>query len=167
MSEGFVNPQIEPLLPTLLFYIKNSFWEEVFPFLPQECRKEKGSRELLTMRKIFNILKSIRHIIPCPYQNGFLWVSDSWVVIAHKFVVKKTGRTIEDMTWEEEFYLYDRPWGMILGTAVKAKDNRLPFMMLPQRPKAYLVAMCLYNLMNNYTEMRKHGIPKCFSFIVS
>lgn len=167
MTEGFVNPQTEPLLPTLLFYIKNSSWEEVFPFLPQECREEKCSRDFLTMRKIFNILKSFRHIIPCPYQNGFLWVSDSWVVIAHRFVVKKTERTIEDMTWEEEFYLYDRPWGMILGTAVKAKDNRLPFMMLPQRPEAYLVAMCLYNLMNNYTEMRKHGIPKCFSFIVS
>lgn len=179
MNEGFVNLQTEPLSPTLLFYIKNSSWEEVLPFLLQECRKEKGNREFLTMRKIFNILKSFRHIIPCPYQNGFLWVSDSWVVIAHRFVVKKTGviahrffvkktgQTIEDMTWEEEFYLHDRPWGMILGTAVKAKDNRLPFMMLPQRPKAYLVAMCLYNLMYNYTEMRKYGIPKCFSFIVS
>ena len=164
MSEGFVNLKTEPLLPTLLFYIKNSSWEEVFPFLLQECGK---GQELLTMRKIFNILKTIRHIIPCPYQNGFLWVSDTWVVIAHSFVVKKTGRTIEDMTWEQEFYLYDRSWGMILGTAVKAKDNRLPFMMLPQRPKAYLVAMCLYNLMYNYTEMRKYGIPKCFSFIVS
>ena len=98
--------------------------------------------------------------------KGFLWVSDTWVVIAHRFVVKKTGRTIEDMTWEEEFYLYDRSWGMILGTAVKAKDNRLPFMMLPQRPKAYLVAMCLYNLMYNYIQMRKYGIPKCSSFFI-
>ena len=53
MSEGFVNPQIEPLLPTLLFYIKNSYWEEVAPVLAQECRKEKDRRELLTMRKIF------------------------------------------------------------------------------------------------------------------
>ena len=60
----------------------------------------------------------------------------------------------------EEFYLYERPWSMILGTPVKAWDNRLPFMMLPQHPNAYYAAMCLYNMVNNNTEMKKHKIPK-------
>ena len=61
---------------------------------------------------------------------------------------------------EEEFYLYERPWSMILGTPVKAWDNRLPFMMLPQHPNAYYAAMCLYNMVNNEKEMKKHKIPK-------
>ena len=61
---------------------------------------------------------------------------------------------------EVEFYLYERPWSMILGTPVKAWDNRLPFMMLPQHPNAYYAAMCLYNMVDNNTEMKKHKIPK-------
>ena len=60
----------------------------------------------------------------------------------------------------EEIYLYERPWSMILGTPVKAWDNRLPFMMLPQHPNAYYAAMCLYNMVNNEKEMKKHKIPK-------
>ncbi|WP_228112338.1 hypothetical protein, partial [Segatella copri] len=54
----------------------------------------------------------------------------------------------------------ERPWSMILGTPVKAWDNRLPFMMLPQHPNAYYAAMCLYNMVDNNTEMKKHKIPK-------
>ncbi len=166
LSEGFVSQLTQPVLPTLLYYIKNCSWEEVLPFLLQECcGKEKERQNLQTMRKFFKVLKSYRQIVPCRYPDGFLWVSDTWVVIAHRFAAKKTGQIIEDMMWDQEFYLHDQSWSMILGTPVKAKENRLPFMMLPQRPKAYLVAMCLYNLMYNYTEMRKHGIPKCFSFI--
>ena len=94
-----------------------------------------------------------------------MWASGTWVVIAHKFKTKRTGQIVESQALEEEFYLYERPWSMILGTPVKAWDNRLPFMMLPQHPNAYYAAMCLYNMclynmVNNEKEMKKHKIPK-------
>lgn len=159
LSESFISLSADPVLPTLLYYMKNCSWEEVLPILQKECGEDIGLQKLSVMHKAFILLNSFRQVIPCPNPNGFLWVDGSWVVIAHRFKLKKTGKTLEDMTWEEEFYLYERPWHMILGTAVKAKDNRLPFMMLPQHPNAYYTAMCLYNMVDNDTEMKKHKIP--------
>lgn len=112
------------------------------------------------MHKVYALLKAYRHVTPCPYKNGFMWASGTWVVIAHKFKTKRTGQIVESQALEEEFYLYERPWSMILGTPVKAWDNRLPFMMLPQHPNAYYTAMCLYNMVDNEKEMKKHKIPK-------
>lgn len=160
LREGFVSLSADPVLPTLLYYMKNCSWEEVLPILQKECGEDMQIQKQPIMHKAFTLLKAFRQVVPCPDPNGFLWVDGSWVVIVHRFKLKKTGRIIEDMTAEEEFYLYERPWSMILGTAVKAKDNRLPFMMLPQHPKVYYVAMCLYNMVNNNTEMKKYKIPK-------
>lgn len=160
LREGFVDQLTEPLLPTLLFYMKNSTWKDVLTCLQQENEGAKAISNLTVMHRVYTLLKASRRVTPCPYQNGFMWVSGTWVVIAHKFKSKRTGQTIESQASEEEFYLYERPWSMILGTAVKAWDNRLPFMMLPQHPNAYFAAMCLYNMVDNDTEMRKHEILK-------
>lgn len=160
LREGFVDQLTETLLPTLLFYMKNSTWKDVLTCLQQENEGAKAISNLTVMHRVYTLLKASRRVTPCPYQNGFMWVSGTWVVIAHKFKSKRTGQTIESQASEEEFYLYERPWSMILGTAVKAWDNRLPFMMLPQHPNAYFAAMCLYNMVDNDTEMRKHEILK-------
>lgn len=160
LSEGFVDQQTEPLLPTLLFYIKNSTWKDVLTCLQQESEGSKVNGNITLLHSVYTLLKASRRVIPCPYQNGFMWTSETWAVIAHKFKSKRTGQIVECETSEEEFYLYERPWSMILGTAVKAWDNRLPFMMLPQHPNAYYAAMCLYNMVDNNTEMKKHKIPK-------
>ena len=160
LSEGFVNQLTEPLLPTLLFYIKNSTWEDVLACLQQENEDSKVNNNFTVLHRVYTLLKAYRHVTPCPYKNGFMWASGTWVVIAHKFKTKRTGQIVECQASEEEFYLYERPWSMILGTPVKAWDNRLPFMMLPQHPNAYYAAMCLYNMVNNEKEMKKHKIPK-------
>ena len=160
LSEGFVDQQTEPLLPTLLFYIKNSTWEDVLACLQQESEGAKVNGNIKVLHSVYTLLKATRRVTPCPYQNGFMWTSETWAVIAHKFKSKRTGQIVECEASEEEFYLYERPWSMILGTAVKAWDNRLPFMMLPQHPNAYYAAMCLYNMVDNNTEMKKHKIPK-------
>ena len=160
LSEGFVNQLTEPLLPTLLFYIKNSTWEDVLACLQQENEGSKVNDNIKVLHRVYALLKAYRHVTPCPYKNGFMWVSRTWVFIAHKFKTKRTGQIVESQAPEEEFYLYERPWSMILGTPVKAWDNRLPFMMLPQHPNAYYAAMCLYNMVNNEKEMKKHKIPK-------
>ena len=160
LSEGFVDQQTEPLLPTLLFYIKNSTWKDVLTCLQQESEGSKVNGNIKVLHSVYTLLKASRRVIPCPYQNGFMWTWETWAVIAHKFKSKRTGQIVECETSEEEFYLYERPWSMILGTAVKAWDNRLPFMMLPQHPNAYYAAMCLYNMVNNNPEMKKHKIPK-------
>ena len=160
LSEGFVDQLTEPLLPTLLFYIKNSTWEDVLACLQQENEESKVSSNFTVLRRVYALLKASHRVTPCPYKNGFMWVSGTWVVIAHKFKSKRTGQIVECQASEEEFYLYERQWSMILGTAVKAMDNRLPFMMLPQNPKAYYAAMCLYNMVDNDTEMKKHKISK-------
>lgn len=160
LSEGFVNQLTEPLLPTLLFYIKNSTWEDVLACLQQKNEDSKVNNNFTVLHRVYALLKAYRHVTPCPYKNGFMWASGTWVVIAHKFKTKRTGQIVESQTPEEEFYLYERPWSMILGTPVKAWDNRLPFMMLPQHPNAYYAAMCLYNMVNNEKEMKKHKIPK-------
>ncbi len=159
-SEGFVDQLAEPLLPTLLFYIKNSTWEDVLTCLQQEDEGVKVSSSFTVLHRVYSLLKASRCITSCPYKNGFMWASGTWVVIAHKFKSKRTGQIVESQASEEEFYLNERPWSMILGTAVKAWENRLPFMMLPQHPNAYYAAMCLYNMVDNYTEMKKHKIPK-------
>lgn len=160
LSEGFVNQLTEPLLPTLLFYIKNSTWEDVLACLQQKNEDSKVNNNFTVLHRVYALLKAYRHVTPCPYKNGFMWVRGTWVVIAHKFKTKRTGQIVESQAPEEEFYLYERPWSMILGTPVKAWDNRLPFMMLPQHPNAYYTAMCLYNMVDNNTEMKKHKIPK-------
>ena len=160
LSEGFVNQLTEPLLPTLLFYIKNSTWEDVLACLQQKNEDSKVNNNFTVLHRVYALLKAYRHVTPCPYKNGFMWASGTWVVIAHKFKTKRTGQIVECETSEEEFYLYERPWSMILGTPVKAWDNHLPFMMLPQHPNAYYAAMCLYNMVDNNTEMKKHKIPK-------
>lgn len=160
LREGFVNQLTEPLLPTLLFYIKNSIWKDVLTCLQQENEGAKSISNLTVLHRVYTLLKASRRVTPCPYQNGFMWVSGTWVLIAHKFKSKRTGQIIECQASEEEFYLYERPWSMILGTAVKAWDNRLPFMMLPQHPNAYYAAMCLYNMVDNGAEMKKHRISK-------
>ncbi len=160
LSEGGVNQLTEPLLPTLLFYIKNSTWKDVLACLQNENEETKLSSSFMVLHRVYVLLKATRRVIPCPYQNGFMWVSGTWVVIAHKFKPKRTEQILECETFEEEFYLYERPWSMILGTAVKARDNRLPFMMLPQHPKAYYAAMCLYNMVNNKTERKKYKFPE-------
>ena len=160
LSEGFVDQQTEPLLPTLLFYIKNSTWKDVLTCMQQENEGPKVNNNMMLLHSVYTLLKASRRVIPCPYHNGFMWVSGTWAVIAHKFKAKRTGQIVECETSEEEFYLHERPWSMILGTAVKAWDNRLPFMMLPQHPNAYYAAMCLYNMVDNNTEMKKHKIPK-------
>ena len=159
LSEGFVDQQTEPLLPTLLFYIKNSTWKDVLTCLQQESEGAKVNGNITLLHSVYTLLKASRRVIPCPYHNGFMWVG-TWAAIAHKFKSKRTGQIVECETSEEEFYLYERPWSMILGTAVKAWNNRLPFMMLPQHPNAYYAAMCLYNMVNNNPEMKKHKIPK-------
>ena len=160
LSEGFVDQQTEPLLPTLLFYIKNSTWEDVLACLQQENEDSKVNNNSTVLHRVYALLKAYRHVTPCPYKNGFMWVRGTWVFIAHKFKTKRTGQIVESQAPEAEFYLYERPWSMILGTPVKAWDNRLPFMMLPQHPNAYYAAMCLYNMVNNEKEMKKHKIPK-------
>ena len=160
LSEGFVNQLTEPLLPTLLFYIKNSTWEDVLACLQQENEDSKVNNNSTVLHRVYALLKAYRHVTPCPYKNGFMWVRGTWVFIAHKFKTKRTGQIVESQAPEAEFYLYERPWSMILGTPVKAWDNRLPFMMLPQHPNAYYAAMCLYNMVNNEKEMKKHKIPK-------
>lgn len=160
LSEGFVDQLTEPLLPTLLYYIKNSTWEDILTCMQQENEESKVNCDFNVLHRVYSLLKASRFIIPSPYKRGFMWVSGTWVVIAHKFKSKRTGQIIESQASEEEFYLYERPWSMILGTAVKAWDNRLPFMMLPQHPNAYYAAMCLYNMVDNDTEMKKHKIPK-------
>ena len=160
LSEGFVNQLTEPLLPTLLFYIKNSTWEDVLACLQQENEDSKVNNNFTVLHRVYTLLKAYRHVTPCPYKNGFMWVRGTWVFIAHKFKTKRTGQIVESQAPEAEFYLYERPWSMILGTPVKAWDNRLPFMMLPQHPNAYYAAMCLYNMVDNNTEMKKHKIPK-------
>lgn len=160
LSEGFVNQLTEPLLPTLLFYIKNSTWEDVLVCLQQKNEDSKVNNNFTVLHRVYALLKAYRHVTPCPYKNGFMGASGTCVVIAHKFKSKRTGQIVECETSEEEFYLYERPWSMILGTPVKAWDNRLPFMMLPQHPNAYYAAMCLYNMVNNEKEMKKHKIPK-------
>ena len=162
MSEGFVDCLAEPLLPTLLFYMKNSSWKDVLPIFQQENEESEVNISYPAMRRVYAMLKASRHVKQCPYKNGFMWVSGTWGVIAHKFVYRKTGRMIEGIGSEEEFYLYQRPWSMILGTAVKAKVNRLPFMGLPQPTNAYYVAMCLYNMVQNDAEMKKHKMFNCF-----
>ena len=160
LSEGFVNQLTEPLLPTLLFYIKNSTWEDVLACLQQKNEDSKVNNNFTVLHRVYALLKAYRHVTPCPYKNGFMWTSETFAVIAHKFKSKRTGQIVECEASEEEFYLYERPWSMILGTPVKAWDNRLPFMMLPQHPNAYYAAMCLYNMVDNNTEMKKHKIPK-------
>lgn len=161
LSEGFVNQLTEPLLPTLLFYIKNSTWEDVLACLQQKNEDSKVNNNSTVLHRVYALLKAYRHVTPCPYKNGFMWVRGTWVFIAHKFKTKRTGQIVESsQALEQEFYLYERPWSMILGTPVKAWDNRLPFMMLPQHPNAYYAAMCLYNMVNNEKEMKKHKIPK-------
>ncbi len=160
LSEGFVNQLTEPLLPTLLFYIKNSTWEDVLACLQQKDEDSKVNNNSTVLHRVYALLKAYRHVTPCPYKNGFMWVRGTWVFIAHKFKTKRTGQIVESQALEQEFYLYERPWSMILGTPVKAWDNRLPFMMLPQHPNAYYAAMCLYNMVNNEKEMKKHKIPK-------
>ena len=161
LSEGFVNQLTEPLLPTLLFYIKNSTWEDVLAYLQQKNEDSKVNNNFTVLHRVYALLKAYRHVTPCPYKNGFMWVRGTWVFIAHKFKTKRTGQIVESsQALEQEFYLYERPWSMILGTPVKAWDNRLPFMMLPQHPNAYYAAMCLYNMVDNNTEMKKHKIPK-------
>ena len=160
LSEGFVNQLTEPLLPTLLFYIKNSTWEDVLACLQQKNEDSKVNNNSTVLHRVYALLKAYRHVTPCPYKNGFMWVRGTWVFIAHKFKTKRTGQIVENQAPEAEFYLYERPWSMILGTPVKAWDNRLPFMMLPQHPNAYYAAMCLYNMVNNEKEMKKHKIPK-------
>lgn len=162
LSEGFVGHSTEPLLPTLLFYMKNSSWKNVLPIFQQENEESDVNINYPAMRRAYATLKAYRHVNQCPYKNGFMWVSGTWVVIAHKFKYRKTGRMIEGLGSEEEFYLYQRPWSMILGTAVKAKVNRLPFMGLPQPSNAYYVAMCLYNMVQNDAEMKKHKMFNCF-----
>ena len=159
LSEGFVNQLTEPLLPTLLFYIKNSTWEDVLACLQQKNEDSKVNNNSTVLHRVYALLKAYRHVTPCPYKNGFMWVRGTWVFIAHKFKTKRTGQIVESQAPEAEFYLYERPWSMILGTPVKAWDNRLPFMMLPQHPNAYYAAMCLYNMVDNNTEMKKHKIP--------
>ena len=160
LSEGFVNQLTEPLLPTLLFYIKNSTWEDVLACLQQKNEDSKVNNNSTVLHRVYALLKAYRHVTTCPYKNGFMWVRGTWVFIAHKFKTKRTGQIVESQAPEAEFYLYERPWSMILGTPVKAWDNRLPFMMLPQHPNAYYAAMCLYNMVNNEKEMKKHKIPK-------
>ena len=160
LSDGFVNQLTEPLLPTLLFYIKNSTWEDVLACLQQENEDSKVNNNFTVLHRVYTLLKAYRHVTPCPYKNGFMWVRGTWVFISHKFKTKRTGQIVESQAPEAEFYLYERPWSMILGTPVKAWDNRLPFMMLPQHPNAYYAAMCLYNMVNNEKEMKKHKIPK-------
>lgn len=160
LSEGFVNQLTEPLLPTLLFCIKNSTWEDVLACLQQKNEDSKVNNNSTELHRVYALLKAYRHVTPCPYKNGFMWVRGTWVFIAHKFKTKRTGQIVESQAPEAEFYLYERPWSMILGTPVKAWDNRLPFMMLPQHPNAYYAAMCLYNMVNNEKEMKKHKIPK-------
>jgi hypothetical protein len=160
LSEGFVNQLTEPLLPTLLFCIKNSTWEDVLACLQQKNEDSKVNNNSTVLHRVYALLKAYRHVTPCPYKNGFMWVRGTWVFIAHKFKTKRTGQIVESQAPEAEFYLYERPWSMILGTPVKAWDNRLPFMMLPQHPNAYYAAMCLYNMVNNEKEMKKHKIPK-------
>ena len=160
LSEGFVDQQTEPLLPTLLFYLKNCTWKDVLTCLQQESKGSTVNDNITVLHSVYVLLKATRRVTRCPYKNGFMWVSGTFAVIAHKFKSKRTGQIIECEASEEEFYLYERPWSMILGTAVKAWDNRLPFMMLPQHPNAYYAAMCLYNMVNNNPEMKKHKIPK-------
>ena len=165
LSEGFVNQLTEPLLPTLLFYIKNSTWEDVLACLQQENEDSKVNNNSTVLHRVYALLKAYRHVTPCPYKNGFMWVRGTWVFIAHKFKTKRTGQIVESQAPEAEFYLYERPWSMILGTPVKAWDNRLPFMMLPQHPNAYYAAMCLYNMVNNEKEMKKPYFPQHYNLI--
>lgn len=68
LSEGFVNQLTEPLLPTLLFYIKNSTWEEVLACLQQKDEDSKVNNNFTVLHRVYALLKAYRHVTPCPYK---------------------------------------------------------------------------------------------------
>lgn len=68
LSEGFVNQLTEPLLPTLLFYIKNSTWEDVLACLQQENEDSKVNNNFTVLHSVYVLLKAYRHVTPCPYK---------------------------------------------------------------------------------------------------
>lgn len=68
LSEGFVNQLTEPLLPTLLFYIKNSTWEDVLACLQQKDEDSKVNNNSTVLHRVYALLKAYRHVTPCPYK---------------------------------------------------------------------------------------------------
>lgn len=68
LSEGFVNQLTEPLLPTLLFYIKNSTWEDVLACLQQKNEDSKVNNNSTVLHRVYALLKAYRHVTPCPYK---------------------------------------------------------------------------------------------------
>ena len=172
-----------PILATShMFHFSDAFIKEYLPqtielgrsFVTLEYQSTRaGSKGLFALDNLWDGLGALTVVMPnVKYFFGKVTMYPSYhrrgrdmilhFLKKHFYDQEKLVTPIEPLqleTSEEEFYLYERPWSMILGTPVKAWDNRLPFMMLPQHPNAYYAAMCLYN-MNNEKEMKKHKIPK-------
>ena len=91
LSEGFVNQLTEPLLPTLLFYIKNSTWEDVLACLQQENEDSKVNNNFTVLHRVYTLLKAYRHVTPCPYKNGFMWAMQEHGWLLH-ISLKPKGR---------------------------------------------------------------------------